>query len=69
VTEKAKLTLLKKLIDERDELVRLEFNAILRGETQIADCPECLRAQSRWERLYEKFVKAISERRPNRHRC
>jgi hypothetical protein len=68
MTTKAKLALLKKLIDERDELVRLEFNAILRGETQITDCPECLRAQSRWERLYERFVQAISERRPDRRR-
>lgn len=60
MTTKAKVALLRKLIDERDELTRLKFNAILRGETQIDECPECLRAQARWERLYERFVEAIS---------
>jgi hypothetical protein len=60
MTTKAKLALLKKLIDERDELVRLRCNAILRGEIHIADSPECVTAQARWERLYEKFVEAIS---------
>ncbi len=60
MTTKAKIALLKKLIDEYHELTRLKFNAILRGETLIADCPECLRAQARWERLYERFVEAIS---------
>jgi hypothetical protein len=60
MSTKAKLALLKKLIDERDKLVLHKLNAILRGETHIADCPECVTAEARWERLYQQFVEAIS---------
>ena len=34
--------LLDELLDDRDDLARLKINAILRGETDIDDCPECV---------------------------
>jgi hypothetical protein len=48
--------LLDELLSEPDELTRLKFNAILRGETDIANCPECVEQKKRCDELYQRAV-------------
>ena len=55
--------LLDELLIERDELARRTFNAILRGETTINDCPECLRQKRKCDKLYQRVVKGLKQER------
>jgi hypothetical protein len=52
--------LLDELLSERDELTRLKFNAILRGETDIADCPECVEQKKKCDELYRRVVEGLT---------
>jgi hypothetical protein len=51
--------LLDELLDERDELARLKINAILRGETDIANCPECVEQKKKCDELYRRVVEGL----------
>jgi hypothetical protein len=59
VTRQEKKSLLDRLLDAREELTRLSFNAILRGETTIEDCPQCVAARKTFNKLYERFVSKV----------
>lgn len=61
MTAKLKIVLLRRLIDDRDELIRLKINAILRGASSATDCPEVVAAEKKWQRRYDRLVKAIEE--------
>jgi hypothetical protein len=51
--------LLDELLSERDELTRLNFNAMLRGETDIANGPECVEQKKKCNELYRRVVERL----------
>jgi hypothetical protein len=53
--------LLDELFSQRDKLTRFKFNAILRGETDIASCPECVEQKKKFDELYRRAVKGSNQ--------
>jgi hypothetical protein len=52
--------LLDELFSQRDKLTRFKFKAILRGETDIANCPECVE-QKKFDELYRRVVEGLNQ--------